>query len=59
MGVPFERIAMDLAGPLPQTDRGNVYILVIFDYFTKYVEAFALPDQRAPRELHTDLGANF
>ena len=47
LGVPFERIAMDIVGPLPQTDRGNVYILVICDYFTKYVEAFALPDQQA------------
>ena len=38
---------MDLVGPVPQSDRGNLYILVICDYFTKYVEAFALPDQPA------------
>ena len=46
-GVPFERVAMDIVGPLPQSDRENLYILVICDYFTKFVEAFALPDQQA------------
>ena len=45
--LSFERVAMDIVGPLPQSDRGNLYILVICDYFTKFVEAFALPDQRA------------
>ena len=57
---------MDLVGPLPQSDRGNLYILVICDYFTKYVEAFALPDQRADTVATafiegwvTRLGANF
>ena len=32
---PWERIAMDIVGPLPKTDRNNRYILVISDYFTK------------------------
>ena len=47
VGAPLERVAMDIMGPLPKTDRGNVYILVIGDYFTKWVEAFALPNQEA------------
>ena len=47
VGAPLERVAMDILGPLPKTDRGNVYILVIGDYFTKWVEAFALPNQEA------------
>ena len=45
VGEPLERIAMDLLGPLPLTRRGNRHVLVIGDYFTKWMEAIALPDQ--------------
>ena len=38
---PWERIAMDIAGPLPVTDTGNRFILVMSDYFTKWPVAFA------------------
>ena len=47
VGEPMERMAVDVVGPLPQTDRGNKYIVVIGDYFSKWIEAFALPDQKA------------
>ena len=39
---PFERIAMDIVGPLPMSSRGNRFILVICDYATRYPEAVAL-----------------
>ena len=29
---PFQRIAMDIVGPLPRTQKGNRYILVLCDY---------------------------
>lgn len=45
VGAPLERIALDILGPLPKTARGNRYILVISDYFTRWVEAFPMPDQ--------------
>ena len=38
---------MDILGPLPKTPRGNWYILVIGDYFTKWQEAFPLKDMEA------------
>ena len=41
-GYPFERIAMDLIPNLPETLSGNRHILVIVDYFTKWVEAYPL-----------------
>lgn len=47
VGFPFERVAVDILGPLPMSNRGNKYILVVADYFTRWVEAFALPDQEA------------
>ena len=46
-GFPFERIAMDIVGPLPKTLRNNRYLLVIIDYYTRWPEAFALEHQDA------------
>ena len=52
-GEPLQRIAMDVLGPLPMSYRGNRYILVVEDYFTKWVEAYALPDQEATTVART------
>lgn len=46
-GAPFERIAMDVAGPFPVTDTGNRYVLVVMDYFSKWPEVYAIPNQEA------------
>ncbi|XP_016103330.1 uncharacterized protein [Sinocyclocheilus grahami] len=40
--VPFERIGMDLVGPLPKSARGHEHILVIVNYATRYPEAVPL-----------------
>ena len=47
VGYPMERIAMDIVGPLIETPRGNKYILVICDYFSKWSQAFPLPNHTA------------
>lgn len=36
IGIPFERIDMDLIGPLPKSPWGHEYIMVIMDYATRY-----------------------
>ncbi|KAF6216167.1 hypothetical protein GE061_000506 [Apolygus lucorum] len=46
-GAPFERICVDALGPLPTTENGNKYIIVAIDTFTKWPEAFPVPDIQA------------
>lgn len=43
----YERIALDVLGPLPETLNKNRYILVVGDYFSKWTESFPLPNQEA------------
>ena len=42
VSVPFTKCATDLIGPLPMTERKNMYILTFIDYSTRWVEATAL-----------------
>lgn len=72
---PFQRIAMDIIGPLDRSKSGNKFILTICDYATRYPEAIALPSTEAsriakhlvelfsrvgiPDEILTDQGTNF
>ena len=46
-GAPMERVHLDFLGPLPETPRGNVNILMMVDQFTKWVECIPLPTQTA------------
>ncbi|XP_036065872.1 uncharacterized protein LOC118598010 [Oryzias melastigma] len=73
--TPFERIGMDIVGPVERSKSGNRYMLVITDYATKYPEVFPLKSIQAkavayclvqffsrvglPREILTDRGTNF
>lgn len=40
--ITFERVGMDLVGPLPKSARGHKHILIIADYSTQYPEAVPL-----------------
>ena len=46
-GYPLERIQIDILGPLRETNRGNKYVAVEVDMYTKWPEAYALPNQEA------------
>ncbi|KAL2098358.1 hypothetical protein ACEWY4_007565 [Coilia grayii] len=66
---------MDLVGKLTPTTSGNQYLCVMVDYYTKWVEAFAIPNKSAevvtqcilkffyrfgaPQRLLTDQGTEF
>lgn len=45
---PFERICLDIVGPLPKTLIGNMYILTIQDELSRYALAIALSSTDAP-----------
>jgi hypothetical protein len=47
VGAPLLRVGMDLQGPFPVSKKGNRYILVVQDYFSKFVEMYAIPDKCA------------
>ncbi|KRZ82402.1 Retrovirus-related Pol polyprotein from transposon [Trichinella sp. T8] len=51
VGQPFQRVGMDLVRPLEGTRRGNRYILVVCNYFSKWPEAFPLPDAEVATAL--------
>ena len=62
VGAPMDRLATDILGPLPLTLRGNCYILLVTDHFTKWVEGFAVPDQTATicaEVILTEVNARF
>ena len=42
-GVPFERVAVDIVGPLPLTKKKNMFILTLVDVCSMWAEAVALP----------------
>ena len=46
-GAPVERLHIDILGPFPQSVTGNRYILMLVCQFTKWLEAYPLPEQTA------------
>jgi len=74
IGQPWQMVAVDIL-QVPLSVHNNRYLLVIQDYFTKWVDAIPLPDQTAsrisaelikffstygpPQILHSDQGRNF
>ena len=44
-GTVFQRIAMDLCGKIKETSRGQEYVLVIADYYSKFTMLLPLPNK--------------
>ena len=47
VGYPMQIVSVDITGPLPITDEGNKYVLVVMDYFTRWAEAYPIKNQEA------------
>ena len=47
VGYPMQLVAMDIVGPFPESPAGNTHILVVADYFTRWTEAYPIPNQEA------------
>ena len=74
IGRPWQMVAIDVL-EVPVSSNNNRYLLVLQDYFTKWVEVVPMPDQTAarivsavtkifcslgmPAVLHSDQGRNF
>ena len=43
-GRPWQKVAIDLVGPMPRTQRENQWILVLTDHFTRWQDAIPLAD---------------
>lgn len=66
---------MDLVGKLSMSEKGNQYLCVMVDYYTKWAEAYAIPNKSAetvtecilkffyrfgaPKRILTDQGTEF
>ena len=73
--VPFERVGVDIVGPIKPASDGHRYILVMVDFATRYPEAEALKNVEAetvaealwnmwsrlgvPNQVLTDRGSQF
>ena len=38
-------VGMEIVGPYKKTVQGNLYILTMTYYFSKWIEAYAIPDE--------------
>ena len=50
---PFDAWGLDVIGPLPKSSSGHLYILVVTDYFSKWVKVVPF------REMKKEMVANF
>jgi len=47
VGAPMDLVTFDILSGIPIASDGSKYLLVAVDTFTKWIEAYPLPDQEA------------
>ncbi|NWS13354.1 GIN1 protein, partial [Pachyramphus minor] len=55
---PWEVLGLDIHGPFPETSQSNTHVLLVTDYFTKWVEAAPL-QKKDPLSVAKALAAIF
>lgn len=55
VGAPFERVASDIGGPFPLSEKKHRYILIVGEYLSKLTESYAIPDMQAETVANTIL----
>ena len=53
VGAPMERIAIDVLGPLPTSESGNKYLLIVADYFESGRKPFQYHIKKQQRLLRS------
>ncbi len=51
----FYRWSCDLVKKISQTSRGNVYIMIMIEHFSKWVELVTMPDKSSHNTSHVFL----
>lgn len=46
-GDVWEVVSIDVTGPHPRSKHGNIYMLTIMDHFSKWADAFPIPNHTA------------
>jgi len=59
VGVPFQRLCVDVMGPYRVTSNGNRYLITVLDQFTKWPEALPVPNVRSETIASTLLYQGF
>ena len=49
---PIDRVHVDILGPFPVSDTGNLYVVMLVDQFTKWVEVYIHCQIRQLNEWH-------
>ncbi|XP_036139609.1 uncharacterized protein LOC118644672 [Monomorium pharaonis] len=50
---PGKVVSLDIFGPLPQTAKGNKYVLVVMDQFSKLTKFYTMPNQKLETIINT------
>jgi hypothetical protein len=45
IGIPYERIIIDIAGPFPESKKRSQYLLIAMDYLNGWLDFYTVPNK--------------